>query len=158
MSQDIFLTPAGREKLLAELEELTGPKRQAVVEAIREARSHGDLKENAAYHEAKLNQSRLEARIAEINHILDIARPIERPDGAEGAHLGSTVTYVDIETGKETTARLVGQFEANPREGLLSIESPVGSALIGKSSGDRVEVEVPAGIRKYEVKSVSYDV
>jgi transcription elongation factor GreA len=158
MSQDLFLTPAGREKLLTELEELTGPKRQAVVAAIREARSHGDLKENAAYHEAKLNQSRLEARIAEVNHILDIARPIDRPDGAVGAHLGSKVTYVELESGKETTVTLVGQFEANPREGLLSIESPVGSALIGRVDGDRVEVEVPAGIRKYEVKTVTFGV
>ncbi|MEO7454570.1 MAG: transcription elongation factor GreA [Fimbriimonadales bacterium] len=157
MSLDLFLTPAGREKLLAEQEELTGPRRQAVVAAIREARSHGDLKENAAYHEAKLNQSRLEARIAEINRILDIARPIDRPEGAVGAHLGSSVTYVETESGKETTVKLVGQFEANPREGLLSIESPVGSALIGKAGGERIEVEVPAGIRKYEVKSVTYD-
>ena len=156
MSHDIFMTPAGREKLLAELEELTGPRRRAVVEAIREARSHGDLKENAAYHEAKLNQSRLESRIAEINHILDIARPVDRPVDAEGAHLGSTVTYA-AEDGKETTVKLVGQFEANPREGLLSIESPVGSALIGKTAGDRIEVEVPAGIRKYAVKSVTYE-
>lgn len=157
MSLDIFLTPAGREKLLAELEELTGPRRRAVVDAIREARSHGDLKENAAYHEAKLNQSRLESRIAEINHILDIGRSIDRPDGATGAHLGSLVTYVDLDSGKETTVTLVGQFEANPRNGLLSIESPVGSSLIGKNAGDRIEVEVPAGIRKYEVKAVEYE-
>ena len=86
---------------LEELEELTGPKRRAVVEAIREARSHGDLKENAAYHEAKLNQSRLESRINEINHILDIGRSIERPEDMEGAHLGSLVTYVDLDSGKE---------------------------------------------------------
>jgi|SRR5687768_10242778 len=157
MSHDIFLTSAGRAKLLEELEELTGPKRRAVVEAIREARSHGDLKENAAYHEAKLNQSRLESRIAEINHILDIGRSIERPADMVGAHLGSLVTYVDLDSGKETTVTLVGQFEANPRNGLLSIESPVGTGLLGKTAGDRIEVEVPAGIRKYEVKCVSFD-
>jgi transcription elongation factor GreA len=157
MSQDIFLTPTGRAKLIEELEELTGPRRQAVVEAIREARSHGDLRENAAYHEAKLNQGRLEARIAEINHILEVARSVERPDETEGAHLGSTVVYLDLDSGKETSVTLVGQFEADPRNGLLSIESPVGSALVGKNAGDRIEVEVPAGTRKYEVKSVSFD-
>ncbi|MDQ2986559.1 MAG: transcription elongation factor GreA [Armatimonadota bacterium] len=158
MREDFFITPTGREKLLAELEDLTGPRRQAVTAAIREARSHGDLKENAAYHEAKLNQGRLEGRIAEIQHILDVARPVDRPADAEGAHLGSVVTYVDLDSGKETTATLVGQFEADPLNGLVSIQSPVGSAMLGKKDGDLVDVEVPAGVRRYEVKKVSYEV
>ena len=156
MAQEFFLTPTGREKLLEELEELTGPRRQAVTEAIREARSHGDLRENAAYHEAKLNQSRLEGRIAEINHILEVAKSVDRPDDAEGAHLGSSVTYQDIDSGKEVTTTLVGQYEADPLKGLLSIESPLGSALVGKSEGDTVEIEVPAGIRRYKILKVSF--
>lgn len=157
MSEDFLLTPSGRDKLLAELEELRGPRRQAVTEAIREARSHGDLRENAAYHEAKLNQSRLEGRIAEIEHILEVSRLVERPTDAVGAHLGSTVTYQDQDSGKETTATLVGQYEADPLNGLLSIDSPAGSALVGKSEGDIVTVEVPAGTRHYLIKRVVYN-
>jgi transcription elongation factor GreA len=156
MAQDFFLTPTGRQKLLEELEELTGPRRQAVTEAIREARSHGDLRENAAYHEAKLNQSRLEGRIAEINHILEVAKSVERPADAEGAHLGSVVTYQDVDSGKEVTTTLVGQYEADPLKGLLSIESPLGSALVGKAEGDSVEIDVPAGTRRYKVIKVSF--
>lgn len=157
MSQDVFLTHAGRQKLIEELEELTGPRRQKVTEAIREARSHGDLRENAAYHEAKLNQARLEGRIAEINHILEVARTIERPDDAEGAHIGSAVEYVDMDSGREMKVVLVGQFEADPTAGHLSIESPVGQALLGRKAGDVIEVEVPVGTRRYSIKSVEYE-
>jgi transcription elongation factor GreA len=156
MSEEFLLTPTGREKLLAELEELKGPRRQAVTAAIREARSHGDLKENAAYHEAKLNQSRLEGRIAEVEHILDVSRMVDRPADAQGAHLGSLVTYEDQDSGKETTTTLVGQYEADPLKGLLSIDSPMGSALVGCNEGDLVEVEVPAGTRRYLIKEVKY--
>lgn len=156
MGEDFLLTPNGRAKLLAELEDLKGPRRQHVTAAIREARSHGDLKENAAYHEAKLNQGRLEGRIAEIEHILDVSRSVERPADAKGAHLGSVVTYEDQDSGKETTTTLVGQYEADPLQGMLSIESPMGSALVGCNEGDLVEVEVPAGTRRYLIKKVSY--
>ncbi len=157
MAEDFLLTPTGREKLLAELEDLKGPRRQAVTAAIREARSHGDLKENAAYHEAKLNQSRLEGRIAEIEHILDVSRTVERPTDANGAHLGSVVTYEDQESGKQKTTTLVGQYEADPLQGLLSIDSPMGSAFVGCNEGDIVEVEVPAGTRRYLIQKVSYE-
>jgi len=156
MAEDFLLTPTGREKLLAELEDLKGPRRQAVTAAIREARSHGDLKENAAYHEAKLNQSRLEGRIAEIEHILDASRTVDRPAEVHGAHLGSVVVYEDKDTGKVSTTTLVGQYEADPLEGLLSIESPLGSALLGCNEGDEVAVEVPAGTRHYLIRVVKF--
>ncbi|HLK16347.1 MAG TPA: transcription elongation factor GreA [Fimbriimonadaceae bacterium] len=156
MPHEILLTPAGHAKLEAELEELKGPVRMRIAEAIREAKAHGDLKENAAYHEAKLNQTRLESRIADLEKALQIAKIVERPsDAGDTAALGSKVKLLDIEFGDELTVELVGSFEADPAADLISIVSPMGEALLGKEIGDEVEIEAPGGILRYRVLSVT---
>jgi transcription elongation factor GreA len=153
MANENFVTREGFEKMKAELDELKGPVRRRIAEAIREAKAHGDLRENAAYHEAKLNQSRLESRIAELEKAVQLARVVERPDGA-GAHLGSRVTLVDLEFDDEFTVELVGSYEADPSKDLISIGSPLGEALLGKGDGEEVEVVAPQGTQRYRVVSV----
>jgi transcription elongation factor GreA len=155
MGNEIQVTKEGYEKLKKELEELQGPTRMAVAEAIREAKSHGDLKENAAYHEAKLNQTRLERRISDLEKALMLAKIVERPDvTGDVAHLGSKVTIVDEEFGDEIEITLVGSFEADPANDMVSIGSPLGESLLGKTVGDTIEVTAPAGTTRYKVKKV----
>lgn len=156
MGHDILLTPEGLEKLKAELAELKGPVRLQVAEAIKEAKSHGDLRENAAYHEAKLNQQRLDSRIADLEKAIQRAKVVERPAGhGDLAHLGSKVTLVDLEFGDEFEVSLVGSFEADPQQNRISISSPLGEALLGKAVGESVEVEAPDGTQSYRIKAIS---
>lgn len=155
MGKEILLTSTGHAKLLAELEELKGPVRMRIAENIREAKAHGDLRENAAYHEAKLNQSRNEGRIMDLEKVLQMAKIVERPaDAGSEAHLGSRVTLLDLEWSDELTVNLVGSFEADPANDLISISSPLGEAMIGKSVGDEFEVEAPAGKQHYRVLAI----
>lgn len=127
-----------------------------VAEAIREAKSHGDLRENAAYHEAKLNQTRLDSRIAELEKVLQTAKIVERPEGAgDTAHLGSKVLLLDKEFDDEIAVTIVGSFEADPAKDLISITSPLGAALVGKSKGDEVSIDTPGGMQDYRVLGVS---
>ncbi|HXH61775.1 MAG TPA: transcription elongation factor GreA [Fimbriimonadaceae bacterium] len=152
MSSDVLLTKEGFEKLKAELEHLKSVERQKIADNIREAKSHGDLRENAMYHEAKLNQKRLEGRIADLEKVVQIAQIVERPDhSGDIAHLGSTVTLRDLKWNDEVKLRLVGAFEADPTQDMISITSPLGSALIGKQIDDEIEYEAPAGIQKYKI-------
>lgn len=152
MPKEVLLSQSGYDKLKAELEELKGPVKARIAEAIREAKSHGDLRENAAYHEAKLNQTRLEGRIADLEKVLHTARIVERPAGAENtAHLGSKIKLKDLKWGDELTVELVGSYEADPANDLISITSPLGSALIDKGVEDEIEVEAPAGVQKYKI-------
>lgn len=152
MTDQILLTQTGYEKLQKELDELRGPVRQNIADHIREAKSHGDLKENAAYHEAKLNQKRLESRIADIEKVLQIAKIVERPESSELiAHLGSKVQVQELATGYEMEVTLVGSFESDPLNDLISITSPLGSSLLGKVVGDEFEVEAPAGKQVYKI-------
>jgi transcription elongation factor GreA len=153
MANEILVTADGLAKLRAELEELKGPRRQAIAEAIREAKSHGDLKENAAYHEAKLNQTRLESRIAELERAVQSAKVIVRDDSG-GAHLGSKIGLLDLDIDDEFEVNLVGAFEADPAHDRISISSPLGEALVGKLVGDEFSVQSPNGINKYRVVSV----
>jgi transcription elongation factor GreA len=155
MAHDIFLTKSGVEKLTGELAQLKGPRRAAIAEAIREARGHGDLKENAAYHEAKLNQSRLEGRIKDLEKILEVAKIVERPESAgDMAHLGSRVVLHDYKWDEEIIVHLVGSFEADPGSGLVSIDSPLGAALIGAHVDLEIEVVAPGGTQKYRIKQI----
>ncbi len=155
MSDDVLLTKEGFEKLTAELEQLKTVERQKVSDAIREARSHGDLKENAAYHEAKLNQQRLDGRISRLEHVLQVAEIVEPPsDSDNAANIGVTVTVKDLGFGDEIKMTLVGAFEADPSIGLISITSPLGSALVGKEIGEEFEYEAPAGVQRYKVLSI----
>lgn len=155
MSKEILLTKEGYEKLKLELEDLKGPVRQRIADAIREAKSHGDLKENAAYHEAKLNQSRMEGRVNDLEHILERAKIVERAENSgEMAHLGSKVTLKDLTWGDELTVNIVGSFEADPTQDMISITSPLGAGLLGKVISDEFEVEAPAGVQKYRVLAI----
>jgi len=156
MANEILLTKEGHAKLIAELEDLKGPVRQRIAESIREAKSHGDLRENAAYHEAKLNQSRIEGRISDLEKVLERAKVVDRPAGAgESAHLGSKVKVKDLEWGEDMEFNLVGSFEADPANDLISITSPLGAAMLGKVAGEEFEVEAPAGIQKYKILGIS---
>lgn len=155
MPRDVLLTRTGFEKLKKELEHLRIVERPQIAEAIREAKSHGDLRENAAYHEAKLKQSRLESRIADLQRVLETAKIIERPEtGANVAHLGSRVRLLIEDFDEEIELTLVGSFEADPTKDLVSITSPLGSALIGAEPGIEIEVEAPAGLCRYKVLEV----
>lgn len=156
MAQEILLTPKGLAKLKAELDQLKGPDRMRIAEAIREAKSHGDLRENAAYHEAKLNQTRLEHRIADLEKALQIAKIVDRPDDSgDVAVLGSKVKLYDIEFDDDLNIELVGSFEADPANDLISITSPLGEALLGQGPGATVEVVAPGGLQRYRIKEVN---
>jgi transcription elongation factor GreA len=155
MGKENQVTREGYEKLKAELEELKGPVRMQVAEAIREAKSHGDLRENAAYHEAKLNQTRLEHRIADLEKAIQMSKIVEKPtEATTGAHLGSKITLHDLEFDDELTITLVGAFEADPTNDLISISSPLGEAVFGKEAGLEIEVAAPAGTTRYKILNV----
>lgn len=154
MSSDYMLTPDAHAKLKSELEKLKGKERQRIAEAIREAKAHGDLRENAAYHEAKLNQSRLESRIADLEKSLQLAKIIEHDHEAEHARLGVKVVLEDLEFGDTLEIRLVSSYEADPANDLISISSPLGAALVGKERGDEVDVETPGGAQRYRITHV----
>jgi transcription elongation factor GreA len=153
MANEILVTPEGFEKLKKELEELKGPVRMQIAEAIREAKSHGDLRENAAYHEAKLNQERLESRIAELEKAVQLARIVVRQPGG-GAQLGAVVKLLDQEFDDEFSVTLVGDFESDADQNRISISSPLGTALLGKAAGESIEVQAPAGKNFYKILSV----
>ncbi len=155
MADEILLSQSGFDKLSKELDDLKGPERMRIAEAIREAKSHGDLRENAAYHEAKLNQARLEGRIADLEKVLQYAKIVDRPANSETeAHLGSKVKLLDLEWKDELTIELVGSFEADPANDLISITSPLGAALVSRQVGEEVEVDAPAGKQKYRILDI----
>ena len=152
------LTVVGAEKLKAELQRLKSVDRPRVIQAIAEARAHGDLSENAEYHAAKEQQSFIEGRIAEIEGKLSSAQVIDpKTVNAEGRVVfGATVDLSDEETGNEVTYQIVGDDEADIAQNMISISSPIARALIGKEAGDIVEVRVPDGTRHYEILDVRY--
>jgi len=152
MANETVLTPEGYAKLKKEVEDLKGPVRGRIAEAIREAKSHGDLRENAAYHEAKLNQSRLESRIAELEKTLQLAKIMDPKDADHsGAYLGCKVKLLDLDFDDELTIELVSSYEADPAKDLISISSPMGAALVGAAPGQEVEVEAPGGTQRFRV-------
>ena len=152
------LTVKGAEKLRAELQELKGVQRPAIITAISEARSHGDLSENAEYHAAKERQSFVEGRIAELESKLSNAQIIDPAlvDADGRCVFGSTVDLEDTESGEKVSYQIVGDDEADIKEGKISIGSPVARALIGKTVGDVAEVQAPGGVREYEILDVRY--
>ena len=154
----IPLTRRGAEKLREELTRLKSVERHAVIQAISEARSQGDLTENAEYEAAKDKQGFIEGRIQEIESKLAAAQVID-PAGidADGRVVfGSTVDLEDEDSGAAVTYQIVGDDEADLKLGKVSISSPIARALIGKSSGDVAEVQAPGGIRSYEIIGVRY--
>jgi len=146
----------GHRKLTEQVRHLKNVERPAIVEAIEAARAHGDLSENAEYHAAKERQGHIEATIAELEDQLSRAMVID-PSTLSGKKVvfGATVTLVD-ENDKQVTYQLVGQPEADAREGRISYNSPLGRALIGREVGDEVEFSTPSGDRYYEIKKVEF--
>jgi len=158
VNSKVPLTARGAEKLREELKQLKSVARPKVVQAIAEARAHGDLKENAEYHAAREQQAFIEGRIKEIESKLSHAQIIDVTKlNADGRVVfGATVTLMDEETGEEVTYQIVGDDEADIKQGLISVSSPVARALIGKEEGDVVEVRTPGGVREYEIVAVQY--
>ena len=154
----IPITIAGAEKLRAELQELKTVQRPAIVSAIAEARSHGDLAENAEYHAAKERQGFIEGRIAELESKLANAQIINpallEADGR--CVFGATVELEDAASGETVIYQIVGDDEADIKQGKISISSPTARALIGKYAGDVAEVQAPGGVREYEILDVKY--
>jgi transcription elongation factor GreA len=158
MAAKIPLTVRGVDKLREELKRLKSVERPAIVKAIAEARAHGDISENAEFHAAKEQQSFLEGRIAEVEHKLANSQVVDVTKVNAGGKVvfGATVRIADAESGKESKYQIVGEDEADSKSGLISINSPIARALIGKKEGDVVEVAAPGGAREIEILGVEY--
>ena len=152
------LTVTGAVKLREELQRLKSVERPRIINAIAEARAHGDLKENAEYHAAKEQQSFIEGRIADIENQLSHAQIIDVTTlNANGKVVfGTTVDLVDEGSGDQVTYQIVGDLEADIKQGKISVSSPIARALIGKEEGDVAVVKAPAGDRHYEIMAVHY--
>lgn len=154
--RDVFLTPEGLAKLEMELEEAKLVKRKEVAERIKQALDFGDISENSEYDQAKNEQGKLEERIAKLESILRNAKLIDEDEiTTEIVSVGSKVTVIDIEFDEATEYTIVGSAEANPYEGKISNESPVGKALLGSKAGTVVDVLVPDGVIKYKVQKIA---
>jgi len=152
------LTVLGAEKMRVELHDLKTVQRPSIITAIAEARSHGDLSENAEYHAAKERQSFIEGRIADLDGKLSNAEIIDPAtlDADGRCVFGATVKLEDVEKGETVTYQIVGEDEAEIKQGKISINSPIARSLIGKSAGDMAEVQAPGGVREYEILDVRY--
>ena len=153
------MTAKGAEKLRVELTELKSVARPRVIQAIAEAREHGDLKENAEYHAAREQQSFIEGRIQEIEGKLSNAQIIDPTKlNAQGKVVfGATVELLDLDNDKAVTYQIVGEDEAEIKQGKISISSPIARALIGKEVDDVAEVQAPGGVREYEITAIRYE-
>jgi|TARA_B110000914_G_scaffold151775_1_gene133078 transcription elongation factor GreA len=152
------ITSAGLENLKEELIFLKEKKRPKIVAAIAEARSHGDLKENAEYHAAKEEQSHSEGRISEISDIIARANVIDVTKMSNDGKVifGSTVDLENLDTGEKITYKIVGKDEADLQKKLIFFQSPIGRGLIAKNKNDLVEIKTPAGMKNFEIKDVKY--
>jgi transcription elongation factor GreA len=152
------ITSQGLEKLKKELEELKNIKRPKIVKAIAEARGHGDLKENAEYHAAKEEQSKVESRINEINDLIARANVINvtKLEKKDNVIFGSTVHLIDLEINIKKTYKIVGKDEADITKNYIYFRSPIGKALIGRKKKETVTVTTPAGEKKFEILEVKY--
>ena len=155
-----LLTVQGAEKLRTELEQLKSVQRPRVIKAIAVARAHGDLKENAEYHAAREQQSFIEGRIKDIENKLSNAQVIDitKLNATGKVVFGTTVVLEDEEGGKQSTYTIVGEDEADIKQGMISITSPIARALIGKEEGDMLVVHVPAGKKNYQIVEVRYGI
>lgn len=154
----IPMTPEGLASLENELKRMRTEERPAVIRALVEAREHGDLFENAEYHAARERQSFIEGRVAELEDIISRADVIDTTNmSGDVVRFGATVQLADEDTDEETTYTIVGSHEADIVSGRLSVTSPLGRALIGKTLGDVVEVTTPRGSKSYEVVNVGYN-
>ena len=155
--EKVPMTAQGHARLEAELKQLKSVERPAIIQAIAEAREHGDLSENAEYHSAREKQSFIEGRIKELEGLIsraDVIDPLKI--AGDTIKFGATVRLVDEDTDEEKTYQIVGEVEADIERGKLNLKSPLARALIGKGEGDSVEVMTPGGGRSYEVLKVEY--
>ena len=151
------MTPGGHETLVDEIKRLKTVERPRIIQAISEARKHGDLSENAEYHAAKEQQGLNEAKVAELEDKLSRADVIDTTKlSGDTVTFGASVKLVDEDTEAEVTYQIVGELEANASEGRISVTSPIARALMGKTGGDSVEVATPGGGKSYEVLKVTY--
>ena len=151
------MTQAGYESLKSELKQLTSKDRPAVINAISTAREHGDLKENAEYHAAKEQQGFIEGRIQELNEKLALANVIDITKlSGEKVVFGATVSFVDVDTEKESSYQIVGADESDLQKNKISISSPIARALIGKSAGDTLSIPIPKGKIEIEILCVKF--
>ena len=152
------LTVKGAQRLRAELEQLKSVQRPGVIHAIAEARAHGDLRENAEYHAAREQQGFIEGRIKQLEGELSHAQVIDISALNAGSRIvfGATVNLADSDTDEERTYQIVGDLEADIKQGLIAISSPVARALIGKHEGDSVVIDAPGGTREYDIVGVRY--
>lgn len=153
------LTMKGAQRLRAELEQLKQVQRPAVINAIAEARAHGDLKENAEYAAAREQQGFIEGRIKQLEAELSHAQVIDvsKLDAGTRVVFGATVRLADVESDEEKKYQIVGDLEADIKQSLIAISSPLARALIGKHEGDAVVIEAPGGTREYEIIEVRYE-
>ncbi|QIK81731.1 transcription elongation factor GreA [Lysobacter sp. HDW10] len=153
------ITSAGAVRLRAELEELKSVKRPAVIEAISEARAHGDLKENAEYHAAREQQGFIEGRIKHLEAELSHAQVIDVStlNAGDKVVFGAKVELASMASDETRNYQIVGDLEADIKQGLIAISSPVARALIGKHEGDAITIEAPGGTHEYEIVSVNYE-
>lgn len=155
--EKVPMTQKGFDAIEAELKNLKSVERPAVIEAIAEARAHGDLSENAEYHAARERQSFIEGRIKELDGVISAANIIDVASLAgDTVKFGATVVLFDEETEEEVTYQIVGPYESDADHGKISTTAPLAKALIGKSVGDTVEVNPPAGKRSYEVVNIDF--
>ena len=158
MSQSIPMTREGHQRLQEELKRLIREERPKVVQDIAEARSHGDLSENAEYDAAKERQAFIEGRIQEINDKLARAQVINPAElDTDKVVFGARVTLFDVDSGNEVTYMIVGEDEADIKVGKLSINSPVGKALIGHRLDEEVTIKIPSGLKTYEIIDIKYE-
>ena len=152
------ITVSGLNNLKSELENLKNIQRPKIVEAIAEARSHGDLKENAEYHAAKEQQALIESRVIAINDLIARANVIDvtKIENLGKVIFGSTVHLNDLDSDEKLIYKIVGKDEANIKEKLIYFQSPIGKGLIGKIKGDLVEIKTPSGIKNFEIVDVKY--
>ena len=154
--RDVFLTEDGLKKLENELEELKTVRRKEIAERIKQALSFGDISENSEYDQAKNEQAQLEDRISKLENMLRNAKIIDKDDiSTDKVGIGSKVLVKDLEYDEEMEYTIVGSAEADPYNGRISNESPVGKALLGRKSGDIVDVVVPDGIIKYQIITIT---
>ena len=152
------ITFLGLEKIKKELEELKNIKRPKIIEAIAEARGHGDLKENAEYHAAKEEQAKIESRIIEINDLIARANVVDitKLEKEDKIIFGSTAVLFDLEKNEKKTYKIVGKDEADIKKNYIYFRSPIGKALIGKKTKDLVTVITPSGEKNFEVTEIKY--
>lgn len=151
------MTASGYAQIEAEIKHLKSVERPAVIRQIEEARAHGDLSENAEYHAAKERQGFIEGRVLDLEDMISRAQVIDPTKlGGDSVKFGATVTLIDEDTDEKSKYQIVGEIEADVKQGRISITSPMARALIGKAKGDSVEVNTPGGGRSYEIVKVEY--